>query len=143
MLFPALFCAGLLVLARDRIEFELGYAYEYGDFHGLAFPRDQEQAATWLYRAARLGHARAQYLLAMSYSRGWGVKQDDVRAERWFSQSADQAYAPACFHLAWMLHKGEGMARDEARALRLMAQAGALGKDAAAETGANRAAARK
>ena len=142
-LFLALFCTGMLILTRDRIEFELGYACEYGNFHGLIFPRDQKMAATWPRRAAQLGHARAQYLLALSYSRGWGVKQDDVMAERWFSLSAEQAYAPACFHLAWMLHKGEGVALDEARARRLMAQAEALGMGYAAQASANWAAARK
>lgn len=120
-----------VALMRERIAFELGYAYAQGDFHGWALARDDAKAAVWLRRAARAGHARSQYLLGLGYSRGWGVKPDDAEAERWFTRSADQAYAPACFHLAWMLHKGDGVAHDEARALRLMAQAAGLGMSAA------------
>lgn len=108
---------------RDRIAFELGYAYANGDFHGLTLARNDEKAATWLRRAADTGHARARYMLGLSYSRGWGVRQDDTEAERWFVLAASQDYAPACFHLAWMYHKGEGVAHDAARAQALMARA--------------------
>lgn len=128
-----LVCVALLTatLMRDRIAFELGYAYAYGDFHGWSLTRDDTKAAVWLRRAAESGHARSQYLLGLNYSRGWGVKQDDAEAERWFNLATSQAYAPACFHLAWMLHKGEGVAHDEIRARQLMAQAAGLGMSAA------------
>lgn len=128
-----LVCTAFLsaALLRDRIAFELGYAYAHGDFHGWTLTRDDAQAAVWLRRAAESGHARSQYLLGLNYSRGWGVKQDDAEAERWFNLAARQAYGPACFHLAWMLHKGEGVTHDEARAQRLMAQAAGLGMSAA------------
>ena len=128
-----LVCTAVLAAAlwRDRIAFELGYAYAQGHFHGWTLARDDARAATWLRRAAQAGHARAQYLLGLSYSRGWGVAQDDAQAEHWFNQAASQAYAPACYHLGWMAHKGEGVARDAARAQRLMAQAAGLGMSAA------------
>jgi TPR repeat protein len=127
-----LICAALLTAWRDRIAFELGYAYANGHFHGWTFARDDAQAALWLRRAAAAGHARAQYLLGLDYSRGWGVKQDDAEAERWFGRAAGQDYAPACFHLAWLYHKGEGVPHDEGRAQSLMAQAAGLGMAAAA-----------
>ncbi len=128
-----LVCAALLTatLMRERITFELGYAYAQGDFHGWALTRDDAKAAVWLRRAAESGHARSQYLLGLIYSRGRGIRQDDGEAERWFNLAASQAYGPACFHLAWMLHKGEGVTHDEARAQRLMAQAAGLGMSAA------------
>jgi len=128
-----LLCAALLTatLMRERIAFELGYAYAQGDFHGWSLTRDDAKAAVWLRRAAESGHARSQYMLGLSYSRGWGMKRDDTEAERWFNLATSQAYAPACFHLAWMLHKGEGVTHDEARAQRLMAQAAGLGMSAA------------
>jgi TPR repeat protein len=126
-----LVCTALLAAWQDKVAFELGYAYAHGSFHGWTLARDDAKAATWLRRAAEAGHARAQYLLGLSYSRGRGVVQDDAEAERWFSRAASQAYAPACFHLAWMAHKGEGVAHDAARAQRLMAQAAGLGMSAA------------
>lgn len=127
-----LLCAALLFAWRDRIAFELGYAYSQGRFHNLTLARDDAKAAYWLHRAAAAGHARARYMLGLSYSRGWGVPRDDAAAERWFNLAAGQAYAPACFHLAWLYHKGEGVAHDEARAQRLMAQAAQRGMSAAA-----------
>ncbi|MDO9225211.1 MAG: tetratricopeptide repeat protein [Pseudomonadota bacterium] len=122
-----LLLVGALFVWRDRIAFELGYAYANGDFHGWTLARDDDKAAVWLRRAAEAGHARARYMLGLSYSRGWGVRRDDAEAERWFNLAADQGYAQACFHLAWMYHKGEGVARDEDRAQRLMARAAELG----------------
>lgn len=126
-----LVCVALLTIWRDQVAFELGYAYAQGNFHGWALARDEMKATAWLRHAAEAGHARSQYMLGLSYSRGRGVKQDDAEAERWFNLAAGQAYGPACFHLAWMLHKGEGVAHDEARAQRLMAQAAGLGMSAA------------
>ena len=130
-----LVCAALLTAAlkRDRVAFELGYAYAQGNFHGWThgFAHDDAKAATWLRRAAEAGHARAQYLLGLFYSRGWGVRQDDAEAERWLERAASQAYAPACFHLAWLVHKGEGVVHDEARAQGLMVRAAGLGMSAA------------
>ncbi|MDP2432862.1 MAG: tetratricopeptide repeat protein [Pseudomonadota bacterium] len=123
----ALLLLGAVYTQRDRIAFELGYAYANGDFHGWTLARDDAQAAIWLRRAADAGHARARYMLGLSHSRGWGVRQDDTEAERWFNLAAGQDYAPACYHLGWMYHKGEGVARDAARAQGLMARAADLG----------------
>lgn len=127
-----LLLVGALFAWRDRIAFELGYAYANGDFHGWTLTRDDDKAATWLRRAADAGHARARYMLGLNYSRGWGVRRDDAEAERWFNLAADQGYAQACYHLAWMYHKGEGVAYDEDRAQRLMARAADLGRADAA-----------
>jgi hypothetical protein len=114
---------------RADLAFELGYAYEVGNFHGWTpgFSHDDGRAAWWLMRAAEADHPRAQYLLGLLIAHGAGVAADDARAEYWFGRAANQAYAPACFHLAWMYHKGDGVIRDKQRAHALMEQAAILG----------------
>ena len=80
--------AALLGLARwPDIEFELGYAYEAGNFHGWTpgFTQDYRSAARWLNRAAAANHPRAQYRLGILHTHGWGVPKDDNRAGEWLT----------------------------------------------------------
>jgi hypothetical protein len=126
-----------LVLARvtiwPAIQFELGYAYETGNFHGWTpgFTQDYRKAADWLDAAAQAGHARAQYRLGILHAHGWGVSASAAEAVAWFSQSARNGYAPACFHLGWMYHTGDGVPRDDDQAMRLLKQAANQGMAAA------------
>jgi TPR repeat protein len=128
-------CGGVAVgLAKSSdIQFELGYAYENGNFHGWSpgFSQDDRKATYWLGRAARGNHPRAQYMLGTHYAHGFGVPQDGARAVEWFSRSAQNGYAPACYHLGWMYHKGDGVPRDDDRAIRLLEQAASQGMAAA------------
>jgi len=116
-----------------EIQFELGYAYENGDFHGWApgFSRDYRKAFHWLSRAAQANHPRAQYRLGILNAQGWGTPRDRAQAVEWFSRSARNGYAPACYHLGWMVHKGEAVPRDDDRAVRLLEQAAGQGMAAA------------
>jgi TPR repeat protein len=54
------------------IQFELGYAYENGNFHGWTpgFAQDYGQAARWLSRASQANHPRAQYRLGILHAHG-------------------------------------------------------------------------
>ena len=130
----ALCGAALLGLAKwPEAQFELGYAYEAGNFHGWTpgFSQDYRSAAHWLTRAAAANHPRAQYRLGMLHAHGWGVAKDDNRAAEWLTRSAQNGYAPASYHLGWMYHKGDGAPRDDARAIALLEQAAAQGMAAA------------
>lgn len=115
------------------LQFELGYAYENGNFHGWppGFAQDYQKAAHWLGRAAQANHPRAQYMLGILHAHGWGVPRDGARAVEWFTRSARNGYGPACYHLGWMYHKGGGVPRDDARAIRLLEQAAGQGMAAA------------
>lgn len=121
------------VAGCPEIQFELGYAYETGNFHGWSagFSRDDRKAAYWLERAARADHPRAQYMLGILHAHGWGVPPSPSRSLAWFTRSAENGYAPACYHLGWMYHKGDGVPRDEARAIRLLERAADQGMAAA------------
>ena len=115
------------------IEFELGYAYENGNFHGWTpgFSRDDRKAFHWLRRAAQANHPRAQYMLGILISHGWGAPRDSAQAVEWFTRSARNGYAPACYHLGWMRHKGDGVPRDDGLAVRLLELAAGQGMAAA------------
>lgn len=115
------------------IQFEFGYAYENGNFHGWpsGFAQDYRKAAHWLGRAAQANHPRAQYMLGILYAHGWGVPRDGALAVEWFTRSARNSYAPACYHLGWMYSKGDGAPRNDDRAIRLLEQAAGQGMAAA------------
>lgn len=115
------------------IQFELGYAYENGNFHGWlpGFAQDSRKAVHWLGRAAQANHPRAQYMLGIMHAHGIDVPRDGPRSVEWFTRSARNGYAPACYHLGWMLHKGDGVPRDDDRAIRLLEQAASQGMAAA------------
>jgi hypothetical protein len=132
----ALLLCGAIAAGAARwpeIEFELGYAYENGSFHGWTpgFSRDDRKAFLWLSRAAQANHPRAQYMLGILLSHGWGVPRDGAQAAEWFARSARNGYAPACYHLGWMRHKGDGVPRDDGLAIRLFEQAAGQGMAAA------------
>lgn len=125
----AALCGGVaLGMARSPdLQFELGYAYENGNFHGWlpGFAQNHTKAAHWLGRAAQANHPRAQYRLGILHAHGWGVPRDRARSVDWFIRSARNGYGPACFHLGWMYHKGDGVPRDDDEARRLLEQAAA------------------
>lgn len=131
----AALCGGVAVgMARSPdLQFELGYAYENGNFHGWfpGFPQSHRKAAHWLSRAAQANHPRAQYMLGILHAHGWGVPRDRARAVDWFTRSAQNGYGPACYHLGWMYHKGDGVPRNEDGAHRLLEQAAIQGMAAA------------
>lgn len=129
-----LFGVAAMGVARwPDIQFELGYAYENGNFHGWArgFAPDYRKAAYWLGRAAHANHPRAQYTLGILHAHGWGVPRDNARALAWFTRSALNGYGPACYHLAWIYHKGDDVPQEDDRAIRLMEQAASQGMAAA------------
>jgi uncharacterized protein len=128
-------CAAVpLCVARwPDIQFELGYAYENGNFHGWSpgFAQNFRKAVDWLGQAAEANHPRAQYMLGILLTHGRGIPRDDARAVDWFTRSARNGYGPACYHLGWMYHKGDGVPRDDGRAIRLLEQAADQGMAAA------------
>lgn len=135
LIFASALCGAVAlgVAKWPNLQFELGYAYENGNFHGWApgFSQDHLKAVYWLDRAAHAKHPRAQYSLGIHYAQGWGVPRDIPRAVEWFTRSARNGYAPACYHLGWMHHKGEGVPRDHGRANQLLEQAAGQGMAAA------------
>ena len=52
---------------------------------GRGVPGDAAEAFKWYRRAAKQGHATAQYNLGVMYAKGDGVETDRVEAYVWFT----------------------------------------------------------
>ena len=117
-----------LVLAAEHGDGEaqqvLGVAYLRGQ---LPFPRQPEQAVTWLTRAATgrgPGAASAAYYLGTIYQSGDGAPRNPIEAARWLGIAAELGSPHAMFLLANAYRAGNGVPRDDARALALYVRAG-------------------
>jgi hypothetical protein len=130
VVFGSIAALGVGVNRSPTLQFELGYAFENGQFHGWTpgFAKNHQKAAYWLERAAQANHPRAQYMLGILLGHGWGVAKDDARAVAWFTRSARNNYPAACHHLGWMYLKGDGVQQDAELGRRLLEQASVLGR---------------
>ena len=72
--------------------------YENG--HGVK--QSYEKAMEWYAKAAKQGHARAQFNLGVMYENGHGVKQSYKKAMEWYAKAAKQGHAGAQFNLGVM-----------------------------------------
>lgn len=68
----------------------------------------------WYWRAAQLGHARAQLEIAFHYRDGSWVQQDHTEAVKWFRRAAEQGDADAQFNLGKCYWLGHGVIEDDA-----------------------------
>ncbi len=68
---------------------------------GLGGLSEDHVEAFGLYeRAARYGHAEAQYRIAVMYEEGRGVLKDEKKAASWYGQAAANGHADAQYHFA-------------------------------------------
>ncbi len=65
-----------------------------------------------LARLAEQGHAKAQYNLGVSYSKGIGVHQDIKEAAKWYRRAAEQGFDKAQYNLGVLYSKGIGVRQD-------------------------------
>ena len=73
---------------------------------------DPVKAATWMRKAAELGHAVGQILYGSMCASGNGVPKDEAAAAKWFQAAAEQGSSNAAFVLADMYESGVGVTRD-------------------------------
>ena len=100
------------------------------DHHDRRYRYNGLLAAIWYRRAAKQGHAGAQYALA-GMAGGGHVPSDILRrAERihWYRQAAEQGHAGAQYALGGLYFRGEGISRDYAEAARWWKKAAEQGK---------------
>ena len=107
---------------------------------------DKKEAAKWLRKAAKNGHAYAQYELGSEYFerstdayvglRAYSVT-DEVEAAKWFRKAAKQGHAHAQYMLAGMYKAGgEGVPNDYKKAAKWYRKAAEQGEaDAQEELG--------
>ena len=96
-------------------QYEIGQRYANGA-NGL--PKDDEQAAYWLNRAAEQGLAPAQYRLGTMFEKGLGVPENPTKARTWYERAGAQGNVKAMHNLAVMQAEGAGGPQDFAGAAR-------------------------
>ncbi len=75
-----------------------------------------EHAARYFQAAAKNGHVRSQYMLAVCYVCGLGVVQDRARACNWFKKAAAQGQPDAQSYLVLLLSGPQSSADERAQA---------------------------
>lgn len=108
----------------------LGRLYFY-DVAGIR--KNYANSAAWFARAAKAGHAAAQYKLGGMYFAGRGVREDQGRAAYWWRKAALQRHPEALNNLAAMLATGLKVKRNPDLAHALQLVAAELGSEAALE----------
>ncbi len=84
-----------------------------------------DEAARYWRKAARKGHAEAQYALAGLYMEGKGVPQDFTEAAERYRQAAERGHAMAQYRLGMLHVVGRGVPRDRGDAERWLKRAAA------------------
>ena len=93
-------------------QFQLAMHYRVG----IRVPRDFDEAAAWLLRAAGQGHRRAQFELGILYQGLNGGPRDYVEAVAWLRTAAENGHVYALYNLAELYAIGRGVFRDPALA---------------------------
>jgi uncharacterized protein len=100
-------------------------------YHGLGVAEDDRLAAQWYERAARRGHAPAQFELANMYAYGHARPADGSDAMRlaaqWYFEAARQGHADAQYALGILFLAGSGVAHSPAEARKWFARAAKQG----------------
>jgi hypothetical protein len=74
--------------------------------NGQGVPQSGEKAVEWLDKAAKQGHAEAQYNLGFMLSNDQFVTRDDDMAAEWLHMAADKGHIEAQFVLGGMYFMG-------------------------------------
>ena len=75
------------------------------------------EAVSWFKKAADLGNANAQFLLAVCYISGKGVTKSDSQAVNWFKRSAEQGHMDSQRELGRCYLLGNGVSKNTEQAI--------------------------
>jgi uncharacterized protein len=92
----------------------LGHRYMEG---GCGFKVDYSLALPLLKKASAAGDAEANYWLAVSYQKGFGVRADQNEANRWFLKGAEMGNAACQNALGINVAEGNGTRKNETEAV--------------------------
>ena len=102
---------GLFGEADARAQYELAETYQYGN----RIERNFDLAVKWYRKAAKQGHAAAQYKLGVAYYCGRASSWFGDRRQQtveWYRKAAAQGYAPAQCELGNAFADGYGVEKD-------------------------------
>lgn len=109
-----------------------GALYELGMLDLEGELQNPARAADYFARAAGLGHAEANYALALLYKAGRGITADRTKAAFLMKRAADLDLIAAQVEYAIMLFNGDGVEKNEAAAAQLFLKAARTGNPIAA-----------
>jgi TPR repeat protein len=95
--------------------------------NGTPGPRENEQAARWLYLAASQNHHDAFIRLGYIYSRGIGVPEDAATAAYWYRAAARHGDKNAMVAVGLLYAAGRGVKQDWSAGARWWTQAAEAG----------------
>ena len=90
--------------------------------------KDFKTAFSEFKKAAELGDARSQYMLAVMYDNGEGTPVNKAEALKWYKKAADQGDAAAQHNLTVMYYNGEGTPVNKAEAFKWYKKAAEQGE---------------
>lgn len=93
-------------------QFELGVRHITGE--GLK--KDPQAGASWIEKAAKQKHLRAQHVIGTLYEDGVGVEKNLAKAHEWFRRAAELGFALSQHSLAILYEEGMGVTKDPAKA---------------------------
>ena len=91
-------------------QFELGLRLVTGE----GVKENTSEGVTFIEKAAKQKHLRAQHVMGTLYEEGRGVKKDMARAAEWYRSSAELGFALSQHSLAVMYEDGRGVKKDSA-----------------------------
>ncbi len=92
------------------------------------------EAFKWLDKAAKQGHAKAQFYLSVIYRNGLGgMPVNDDEAVKWIRKAAIQGYAEAQYNLSGMYYVGESVPKNYIYSYMWISLAKANGEERAQE----------
>lgn len=103
--------------------------HEYGLwlYLGTYQPRNPEEAAGWLLKAAEQGFVDSQLLVAQMYLFGRGLPLSEREALRWLTRAAEAGSAEAQYRVGMAYDEGVGAAPDPIHAMKWLKLASAQG----------------
>lgn len=116
------------VFANALMDDEMG-AEELSKLAGDFYDKGYRKRGFALYKkAADLGYAKAQHIVAFCYQYGLGTKKDGNEAVRWYQKAVEQEHPQSICYLANCYAEGYcGLERDTDKALQLWQKAADLG----------------
>ena len=96
----------LFFLEKSLIFASLGqHNYAQCLFKGDGIPEDPTLAAFWYHKAAKKGHAKAQYMAAYCFHKGIGVPVDLEKAIKYYKKSSEAGESKATEALQYLQNK--------------------------------------
>ncbi|MBB5182560.1 SEL1-like repeat protein [Catenisphaera adipataccumulans] len=96
-------------------------------YHGWGTAKNEQESALLDYQAAKCGHVKSIYNLAVDYEQGIGVMKNPEKAKELYDLAAKQGDTDAMFSLGMCYFHGHGTAKSLRQALDCFSEAAACG----------------